>query len=87
MAVIDRETSIVADFQSPQDIRWEYHKGVYGLANCYVGVLHFPMGNDIKKILRLDLYKRVWETPVTQLAEEYGLRYFLEITARLKPVI
>ena len=26
-----------------------------------------------KKISRTELYKRVWETPVTQLAKEYGL--------------
>ena len=31
------------------------------------------MGNNIKKISRSELYHRVWETPVTQLAKEYGL--------------
>jgi hypothetical protein len=31
------------------------------------------MGKDAKTISRLELYKRVWETPVTRLAKEYGL--------------
>jgi len=31
------------------------------------------MGKDVKAISRLELYKRVWETPVTRLAKEYGL--------------
>lgn len=31
------------------------------------------MGKDAKTISRLDLYKQVWETPVTRLAKEYGL--------------
>ena len=31
------------------------------------------MGNDSKKISRMALYKRVWETPITRLAKEYGL--------------
>jgi hypothetical protein len=31
------------------------------------------MGNDSKKISRRELYKRVWETPITRLAKEYGL--------------
>jgi len=31
------------------------------------------MGKDAKTISRLELYKRVWETPVTRLAQEYGL--------------
>ncbi|MFO7860600.1 MAG: hypothetical protein R6U41_05185, partial [Desulfosalsimonas sp.] len=31
------------------------------------------MGKNVKTISRLELYKRVWETPVTRLAKEYGL--------------
>jgi hypothetical protein len=31
------------------------------------------MGKDTKNISRLELFKRVWETPVTQLAKECGL--------------
>ena len=31
------------------------------------------MGKNAKTISRLDLYKRVWETPVTRLSKEYGL--------------
>jgi hypothetical protein len=31
------------------------------------------MGKNTKKISRLELFMRVWETPVTQLAKEYGL--------------
>ena len=31
------------------------------------------MGKKVKIISRLELYKRVWETPVTRLAKEYGL--------------
>jgi hypothetical protein len=31
------------------------------------------MGKDAKTISRLELYKRVWDTPVTRLAKEYGL--------------
>jgi hypothetical protein len=31
------------------------------------------MGNQTKKISRLDLYNQVWEIPVTQLSKEYGL--------------
>lgn len=31
------------------------------------------MGKHAKKISRLELYKRVWETPVTRLAKAYGL--------------
>lgn len=31
------------------------------------------MKKDTKIISRIDLYKRVWETPVTHLAKEYGL--------------
>ena len=31
------------------------------------------MGRDTKRISRIELYKRIWETPVTQLAKEYGL--------------
>lgn len=31
------------------------------------------MGKDTKRISRLDLYKKVWETPVAQLSKEYGL--------------
>ena len=31
------------------------------------------MGKDSKRISRLELYKQVWETPITRLAKEYGL--------------
>lgn len=31
------------------------------------------MTKDVKTISRLELYNQVWETPVTQLAKEYGL--------------
>jgi len=31
------------------------------------------MGRDVKTISRLELYERVWETPVARLAKEYGL--------------
>ena len=31
------------------------------------------MGKNVKTISRLELYRQVWETPVTRLAKEYGL--------------
>ncbi len=31
------------------------------------------MGKETKRISRLELYKQVWETPVTQLSKAYGL--------------
>jgi hypothetical protein len=31
------------------------------------------MGREKKRVSRLELYKQVWETPVTQLAKTYGI--------------
>ena len=43
------------------------------MTQCLAIKLRFPMGKNVKTISRLELYTRVWETPVTQLAKECGL--------------
>ncbi len=43
------------------------------------------MSKDVKTISRLELYKRVWETPLTRLAKEYGLSDVSPISLEIIP--